>query len=576
MAGTTAGTPVGASGTAWLGRRKAPELVASTSMTVDAGGGGRWRVRIQASSSSSGNLRSLPPEASLVKSERAEGVRWENVAGWRQHGWRSKTWRQHAPLWTDAEYEVGDPLGSVKVANHSVLGAATLIVGTTVGTGSLALPARTVALGFAPTSATMVVVWAYLFAQAVLLSEVNCAIREREDAENRAQGLPPLDPGRVVSLPSMAERTLGPSGALFTAAAYLALDYTIITAALSKGGEMVEVLGLAPRGDPTLAVVVFGALLSAVVGTQTCAGTERFVRPLVICSMATFGYLLYTGVVSGLDWPTLAGVHDTGALPGALPAIVIALVYHDMIPVVCSLLDGDQRRIRAALLLGSLVPLGLFVGWDGIALSATGRAGLSGTDVDPLRALLAGAALDGGDGGASLSLGLALFSLCAVATCFLSTALSVTEFGDYEINKGIQRGTFALPASVSPRWLSLAAAVVPAAAVAVTYPDAFLHATDIAGAYGMTVLYGIIPPFMAWELRRNGGCLPDDASCDDVYLDELRVRSEENTLQRGMDVAAAMAPPGAPVLVGLGMAAAIFAVNRGLTDAAGMLALRSG
>ena len=499
-------------------------------------------------------------------------VRGENVAEWRQYGWRSKTWRTHAPLWTDAEYEAGDPLGTVgKVANHSVLGAATLIVGTTIGTGSLALPARTVALGFGPTSATMCLVWGYLFAQAVLLSEVNCAIREREEDENRAQGLPPLDPGRVVSLASMAERTLGPTGALFTAAAYLALDYTVITAALSKGGEMVEVLGLAPRGDNAFAVVVFGAVLSAVVGLQSVKGTERFVRPLVLGSMVTFGYLLYTGIGSGLDWSTLKGVHDASALPGALPAIVIALVYHDLIPVVCSLLDGDQRRIRAALLLGSLVPLGLFIGWDGIALSATGRAGLAGAGVDPLRALLEGAS-DGG-GSESLGIGLALFSLCAVATCFLSTALSVTEFGDYEINKGIQRGTISLPENVSPRWLSLAAAVVPAAGVAVTCPDAFLRATDIAGAYGMTVLYGIIPPLMAWELRRYGGCLPDDTSCDDVYAERLK-REGKNSLRSSLDDAAGKAPPGAPVLVGLGMAAAIFAVNRGFTDAAGYLAMR--
>ena len=39
------------------------------------------------------------------------------------------------------------------------------------------------------------------------------------------------------------------------------------------------------------------------------------------------------------------------------------------------------------------------------------------------------------------------------------------------------------------------------AAIAVTNPDVFLPATNFAGAYGMTAMFGILPPVMAFKMR---------------------------------------------------------------------------
>lgn len=57
---------------------------------------------------------------------------------------------------------------------------------------------------------------------------------------------------------------------------------------------------------------------------------------------------------------------------------------------------------------------------------------------------------------------------------------------------------------------AMAMAVVPPLIVSTTYPDAFLMATDIAGGYCMTMLYGVLPPVMAWTMHAkssddNGG-----------------------------------------------------------------------
>lgn len=48
--------------------------------------------------------------------------------------------------------------------------------------------------------------------------------------------------------------------------------------------------------------------------------------------------------------------------------------------------------------------------------------------------------------------------------------------------------------------------VAPSILVSTTVPDAFSAATDIAGGYCMTMLYGVLPPAMAWAMHRSEEC----------------------------------------------------------------------
>lgn len=42
--------------------------------------------------------------------------------------------------------------------------------------------------------------------------------------------------------------------------------------------------------------------------------------------------------------------------------------YHDLVPFLCQYLDGDKSKIRSALVIGSLVPLAMFLSWEAVAL----------------------------------------------------------------------------------------------------------------------------------------------------------------------------------------------------------------
>ena len=57
-------------------------------------------------------------------------------------------------------------------APGTVLGSAALVAGTTVGAGILALPAKTLAAGLAPTATLLVGGWVFMAATGLLIAEV--------------------------------------------------------------------------------------------------------------------------------------------------------------------------------------------------------------------------------------------------------------------------------------------------------------------------------------------------------------------------------------------------------------------
>ena len=52
-------------------------------------------------------------------------------------------------------------------------------------------------------------------------------------------------------------------------------------------------------------------------------------------------------------------------------------------------------------------------------------------------------------------------------------------------------------------WLSYASVLLPPLAISLAFPGLFVAAADFSGAYGVAVLFGVLPPIMAWRLRSS-------------------------------------------------------------------------
>ncbi|KAK4356058.1 hypothetical protein RND71_025029 [Anisodus tanguticus] len=175
------------------------------------------------------------------------------------------------------------------------------------------------------------------------------------------------------------------------------------------------------------------------------------------------------------------------------------------------LLGRCLKQIRASLLIGGLVPLLALLVWDAIAFGLSSQVDQV---ADPLELLLR-VKWSGG-----VSYMVQAFSLLAVGTSLIGTLLSFSEFLKEQLNNldlqpdvstrlDLQQRSSNSQLCLTKWWrrnnlgfTATAIAIAPPL-VSTTTPDAFSAATDIAGGYCMTMLYGILPPAMAWAMHNS-------------------------------------------------------------------------
>ncbi|KAL1125145.1 hypothetical protein V6Z11_A13G024500 [Gossypium hirsutum] len=415
---------------------------------------------------------------------------------------KKNPWRTHKIYVTKEGESVINEAGK----KGTIAGAVALIVGTSIGSGILALPQKASPAGVVPSSISLVVCWAFLLIEALLLIEINVGLqRKRKKEEEEEEG--ELE---VISIRTMAQETLGDWGGNLATVSYVFLGYTSMIAYSSKSGEILFHLINFPEPASGFLFTALFTFLISVGGTQVTDQVNQWL------TVSMIGLLMAIEVVAVMlgGWSGLEGNGDWGKVPATIPVMIFSLVYHDVAPVLCAYLGSDLIRLRASVLLGSLVPLLALLVWDAIALGISTQ-----TDqvVDPVE-LLMGVKWNG------VSFMVEAFSLLAVGTSMIGTLLSFSEFFKEQLknlswhSSSVQIKALALddlqqePDKLTNWWgrnktgfTAMAMVVTPTLIVSTTVPEAFSAATDIAGGYCMTMLYGVLPPAMAWAMGNREG-----------------------------------------------------------------------
>ncbi|PHT36504.1 hypothetical protein CQW23_24204 [Capsicum baccatum] len=380
----------------------------------------------------------------------------------------------------------------------TVAGAVALIIGTSIGSGILALPQKTSLAGLIPSSIAMTMCWAFLLIEALLLVEINVGLLKRNKVKFEESEL------EVISIRTMAEETLGEWGGALATVTYVFLGYTSMIAYISKSGEILCRLINLPESVLGFLFTSLFTILISVGGTKTIDQVNQWLTALMIGLLVAIEVLiiLYGG------WSGDEGSSDWGEVPPAIPVLIFSLVYHDLAPVLCAYLEGDLKRIRASVLIGGLVPLLALLVWDAIAFGLSSQVDHV---ADPVELLLRVK-------WSGVSYMVQAFSLLAVGTSLIGTLLSFFEFLKEQLNNlDLQpdvytRSIYSSQLRLRTWWrrnnlgfTAIAIAAAPPLLVSTTIPDAFSAATDIAGGYCMTILYGILPPAMAWAMLNSEG-----------------------------------------------------------------------
>ncbi|MEH2176688.1 amino acid permease [Nostoc sp.] len=370
--------------------------------------------------------------------------------------------------------------------NHqpgSVLGSTALIAGTTVGAGILALPAVTLPSGIVPSTSGLIAVWLYALVSGLLVAEVTLNTM-------RTEGL------SSIGFLGIVEKILGKVGARIAGGAYLFMHYALLVAYITQGGEILGAAAAKVWGMQILPTWMGTMAFTLLFGGIMYLGREKFIEKL---NSAFVGIV----IVSFLGLLFLGGRHiqsaqllfqNWSALSSAISVMSVALFFQNVVPLVVTQLEGDARKIRQSIFIGSVIPLIMFLAWNAVILGSVSpdmlHSSSNGTSVfDPLQILRAGGA------GEWLGVLVSIFSEFAIVTSFIGFV-----YGLLDLFKDIF-----LPAQwqLSSRLPLYSLVLFPPMTLGTLNPSIFFTALDYTGTFSISVLGGIIPALMSWKQREN-------------------------------------------------------------------------
>ncbi|KAI4305874.1 hypothetical protein L6164_029209 [Bauhinia variegata] len=350
----------------------------------------------------------------------------------------------------------------------SLSSAILLVTGTTVGAGILALPAVTQESGFSAFAVICIFCWVYMVVTGFLIAEVN------------VKTMCELGSGGV-SLVSMARRTLGTVGVQVSCWSYIFIHYALLVAYVARSSDILtNFIGIPIWESAAFFTLAFGGLCFF--------GSKRFIGAvngiLVFGLIISFAALM--AVASGdLHWDALSKANFQAA-PMSIPIIALSFVYQNVVPVLCTNLEGDLSKVRSAIVFGTGIPLVLFLVWNGVILGTVSDTGMS---LDPLQQLRSTNGIVGPI--------VEVFSLLAMGTSYIGFVLGLSDF---------LSDLLKLPTGENmplPYLLTL----VPPLILALLDPEIFFKALDFAGTYGVLLLFGVIPAAMSWSDRYSNSSL---------------------------------------------------------------------
>lgn len=356
-----------------------------------------------------------------------------------------------------------------------LIGGILLVVGTSIGGGMLALPVAGAAGGFIYSSLLLLLCWVAMTFSAFLILEVNLWLPQNSN------------------IISMAKITLGTTGAIIAWITYLLLLYSLLSAYISGGSDILHGLLLAINiSTPQwLNACVFVLLLGFVVykGVRT---VDYVNRGLMATKLGAY-LILVVLITPYIQLPDLSS-GKAHLLLGSVMVMVTSYGFATIVPSLRSYFHSDISKLRRVIFIGSLIPLVCYILWD---LAIMGTLPAQG-DRGLIKMMYSGHSTTDITNSLSLFLhngwvtGIArLFTSICMATSFLGVSLGLTDFlaDGFSIEK---RGSGALiiyPATFFPPLLFV-----------MYFHNAFIGGLNYAGIC-CVILLMLLPAVMVWRGR---------------------------------------------------------------------------
>jgi tyrosine-specific transport protein len=356
-----------------------------------------------------------------------------------------------------------------------LLGGILLIVGTAIGGGMLALPIATSPVGFVNSSLMLFFCWFVMTAGAFLLLEVNLWL--------------PTDSNII----SMAKATLGRGGELVAWVTYLLLLYSLLAAYIAGGGDFLKnLLTIVHVYLPDWITFLLFTLVLGYIVFHGIRSVDIVNRGLMFAKLAAF-LVLVVFVMPHVSFPKLAE-GEFHALTTSVTVAITSFGFATIIPSLRAYFHDDIKKLRLAILIGSLIPLACYILWDFVIMGVIPREGDSGL----IAMLQSGRSTSDFVNGLSallqrdtITFFARVFTSICLLTSFLGVALCLADFlaDGFQIRKNTKNKFFIHLLTFFPPLL-----------LVLFYPGAFIKALSYAGIF-CVILLVLLPTAMAWRGR---------------------------------------------------------------------------
>jgi len=360
----------------------------------------------------------------------------------------------------------------------STVGAILLISGCCIGAGMLGLPVLSAQAGYIPSSLMFIACWLFMLCTGLLLLEANLWFKED------------------VHVVSLADRTLGKLGKSISWFVFAFLFYSLMVAYVTGSDELFIDFFEAffaislPHWLGGLAMIMLFALM-IYMGT---GAVDKLNRLLMLGLLLTYVLLIMMGnshietkLLEHQDW-------SAGYL--VIPAMIVSFGFHNLIPSLAHYLGKDSQRLKTSLIIGSFIPLVIYLLWQRLTLGIVPLEGQGSLEAAWNEGQMATHALKTAVGVSWIVDIAQFFAFFAIVTSFLGVSLSFVDF----LADGL-----GIPKKGFGKVLLCALALLPPYIFSLIYPGAFLMALNYAGGFGAVIIFGILPALMVWSGRYNKG-----------------------------------------------------------------------
>ena len=344
-----------------------------------------------------------------------------------------------------------------------------LVVGGLVGAGVLALPVDTGLAGFMPSIIGMLVFGFAMFFSATVLAKES--MLERKGTFN---------------YPSLYQKYFGIKGKWVAVVANMFLLYVLLVAYITGGSAIISNIFNVPLIYHKWVALIFSIALVLIITT----GIKIVIKFNAVFTLIIFASFIAIVSMGANHIKAENFIHvDWHFLPCAVPIIVAAFNFHNLIPTICNTLKYDSGVVIRTIFFGMFIGLIIYIAWITIGVGALpitdGEASLMYAFEHNLPATIPLSHIVTTPLFLSFAM---LFSMVALtASCIANSTGLLAFVEDLMVN------SFRIPNKA----VHAAIAFLPPVAISLIYPDIFLSALNIAAGFGIVMLFGIMPGIIA-------------------------------------------------------------------------------